>query len=194
MPGFRRGRGAGEGAGISCSTGFLRLSCPRLRSALPISSQCAIKAGRCQLGDYRREVQAVLRTTRATFVTPSTYGTDNRCLTDALARCGKDARGVAVVDPGISNSELQQLHDAGVRGVRVKLPKAELVALSNQIHELGWHMEFYVPGEELADMEETLMSLPTPIVLDHLAHLREPHALQSLAYGTVRRLLDTGHC
>jgi len=62
---------------------------------------------------------------------------------------------VAVVDPGISNSELQQLHDAGVPGVRVKLPKAELVALSNQIHELDGTWSFYVPGEELADMEET---------------------------------------
>ena len=66
----------------------------------PYLPNARLKPGDASLGDYRREVQAVLRTTRATFVTPSTYGTDNRCLTGALARCGKDARGVAVVDPG----------------------------------------------------------------------------------------------
>jgi D-galactarolactone isomerase len=144
--------------------------------------------------DYQREVQAALRTTRAIFVTPSTYGTDNRCLTDALSQLGDQARGVAVVDPDIATSELQRLHDAGVRGVRVHLPKEKLIALSNRLHLLGWHMEFYLPGETLVDMQDTLMSLPTPIVVDHLGHLREPQALQSPAFRTVRKLLDKGQC
>jgi D-galactarolactone isomerase len=160
----------------------------------PYQPNARLRPTNATLGDYRREVQAVLRTTRAIFVTPSTYGTDNRCLTDALAQSGSDARGVAVVDPGISALELEKLHDAGVRGVRVNLPKEQLIELSHRLNPLGWHMEFYLPGDALVGMEDTLMSLPTPIVLDHLAHLREPQALQSAAFRTVRKLLDTGHC
>jgi predicted TIM-barrel fold metal-dependent hydrolase len=160
----------------------------------PYQPNARLRPTDATLADYKSEVQSVLRTTRAIFVTPSTYGTDNRCLTDALAQCGGSARGVAVVDPGITPAELGKLHDAGVRGVRVKLPKEQLVALSHRLHPLGWHMEFYLPGDTLIGMEETLRSLPTPIVLDHLAHLREPQAQKSPAFKTVRRLLDAGNC
>jgi predicted TIM-barrel fold metal-dependent hydrolase len=35
--------------------------------------------------------------------------------------------------------------------------------------------------------------LPTPVVLDHLAHIAEPGGLNSAGYKTARRLLDGGH-
>ena len=56
-----------------------------------------------------RQLQARLGTTRTVVVTPSTYGTDNACTLDALDQLGDQARGVAVVGPGVAEAELSRL-------------------------------------------------------------------------------------
>jgi hypothetical protein len=58
------------------------------------------------------------------LVQPSPYGTDNRLLCHSLEMCHRQglplARGIAVIDPATTpDSELQQLHQYGVRGVRI---------------------------------------------------------------------------
>jgi D-galactarolactone isomerase len=146
------------------------------------------------VSDYKSQVQQRLRTSRAIVVTPSTYGTDNRCLVDGLSQFGSAARGIAVVAPDVGDAELKDLDAAGVRGVRVNLPKEQLIALSHRLHALNWNMEFFVPGDRLVEMEQVLLTLPTPVVLDHLAHVPEPNGLNSAAYKTVRKLLDGGRC
>ena len=40
---------------------------------------------------------------------------------DAMKAAGSQVRGVAVVDPLISNEELEEMHTAGVRGLRVNV-------------------------------------------------------------------------
>ena len=56
-----------------------------------------------------RQLQVRLGTTRTVVVTPSTYGTDTACTLDALDQLGDDARGVAVVDPRVSDADLVDL-------------------------------------------------------------------------------------
>ncbi|WP_368734944.1 amidohydrolase, partial [Pantoea sp. GbtcB22] len=58
---------------------------------------------------------------RHVLVQPSSYETDNRCLTDALAAFGSNARGEAVVDDTVSDAGLDGLQLAGVTGVRFNL-------------------------------------------------------------------------
>src|SRR5256885_5833343 len=67
--------------------------------------------------DYRRMLDS-LGVERGVLVQPSIYGTDNRALLDALAQDPIRLRGIAVVAPDIGSSELAELHEAGVRGVR----------------------------------------------------------------------------
>jgi len=160
----------------------------------PYTPNARLRPTGATVADYRHEVQSALKTSRAILVTPSTYGTDNRCLTDALGQFAGAARGVAVVSADVEIAELRQLHAAGVRGVRVNLPKDQLIALSARLHDMGWHLELFVPSDKLVEMEETLLSLPIPIVLDHLAHLPEPDAVRSKGFKTVRKLLDSGRC
>ena len=144
--------------------------------------------------DYRQQVQQQLRTSRVIAVTPSTYGKDNRCMVDGLKQFNGAARGIAVVAADVGDDELKALDGSGVRGVRVNYPKEELIALSHRLHALGWHMEFLPSNARLPDMEETLLALPTPVVLDHLANVPEPDGMKSAAYKTVRKLLDSGNC
>lgn len=158
----------------------------------PYKADARLKPEPGDVPDYRRSVQARLHTSRVICVTPSTYGTDNRCMLDALAQFQGTARGVAVVPADVSDAELQALHAGGTRGVRLNYSRDQMLALSRRLAPLGWNMEFFVPGEQLPAMESMFLELRTPIVFDHLGHIAEPDGMNSAGYRTVRKLLDTG--
>lgn len=115
----------------------------------------------------------------AVIVQPSIYGTDNRLLVDSLLALDGAARGVAVVDDEVADTELASLHDAGVRGVRVNLestgasdPAAVSRALSAWAGRLagqGWHIQVYAALDAIAAAAPALGRLPVPVVLDHFA-------------------------
>ena len=71
-------------------------------------------ASKDQLWDLRD----FLGFTRNVIVQATCHGADNRALVDALQHSGGMARGVATVKRTITDSELKDLHAAGVRGVR----------------------------------------------------------------------------
>src|SRR5207302_7727296 len=66
-------------------------------------------------------LQEALHLSRVVIVQPSVYGTDNSCTLDGMRRLGPCARGVAVIDDATSNAALDEMHRAGIRGVRVNL-------------------------------------------------------------------------
>ena len=53
------------------------------------------------------------------FVQPSTYGRDNSCMVDAMKKLGSNVRGIVDIDEHASEAELDRLHQAGARGVRI---------------------------------------------------------------------------
>ena len=146
-----------------------------------------------------RKVQARLGVQRNVVVTPSTYGTDNRCTLDALKRFGPNARGVAVVDTSVTDAQLTEMNAAGVRAIRFNLsyPGATtvdmLAPLASRIGALGWHIELVVQGAKLPELERHLLALPCPLVIDHIAHVLQPGGMQSDAMRTAQRLVDKGN-
>src|SRR5450755_4022574 len=68
-----------------------------------------------------KALRARIGTARNVLVTPSVYGTDNRCLVDALTELAGSARGIAVLPLNVSDAELRRLDNAGVKGVRLSL-------------------------------------------------------------------------
>ncbi|MFM0517349.1 MULTISPECIES: amidohydrolase family protein [Caballeronia] len=146
-----------------------------------------------------RLLQARLGVDRNVVVTPSTYGTDNRCTLDVLKRFGSNARGVAVVDTSVSDKELHELHAGGIRAIRFNLsyPGATtvnmLAPLAARIAEMKWHIELVVQGVRLPELESHLSALPCPLVIDHIAHVPEPGGLSSEALRTAQRLVDQGN-
>jgi len=88
---------------------------------------------------------------RNVIVQASCHGTDNAATLDGIARSNGTARGVAVVDPAITDAELARLHAGGIRGVRFNFlkclvdhaPKDAFLALAQRIVPLGWHVVVY---------------------------------------------------
>jgi 2-pyrone-4,6-dicarboxylate lactonase len=113
---------------------------------------------------------------RNVIVQASCHGTDNAATLDAIARSNGRARGVAVVDPAISDAELHALHEAGIRGVRFNFlkrlvdnaPKDRFLDLACRIAPLGWHVVVYFEADILAELTPFLAAIPTIIVVDHL--------------------------
>ncbi len=64
---------------------------------------------------------AVIGIKRAVVVQPSVHGLDNSATLDAIKNSGGSFRGVGRIDDKTSRSELQRLHDGGIRGVRFNL-------------------------------------------------------------------------
>lgn len=146
------------------------------------------------LEDYRH-VQQRLHVRRMVIVTPSTYGIDNRVMLNGLLEAKGDARGIAVVAGTISDKELEELHAAGVRGIRFNLSYGganldELEKLAARVNELGWNVQVVAPGTQLTDLESRLAKLPSRLVIDHMGHVPQPEGVKSAAFAAVTRLLD----
>ncbi|HEX5634840.1 MAG TPA: amidohydrolase family protein, partial [Gemmatimonadales bacterium] len=151
------------------------------------------------VADYRL-LQQRLGTTRAVVVQPAAYGIDNRVTLDALAQMGPAARGVAVVEPSVSDEELAAMHEAGVRGVRFSLYdrtaaviSAEMIEpLAPRIAAMGWHVQLHLRGDQIVAMADLLGRLPGTVVVDHMGRMPQPEGIRHPAFAVVRRLLDTG--
>src|SRR6516164_6413242 len=148
--------------------------------------------------DAYRLFQKRIGATRNVVVTPSTYGTDNSCTLDAMAKLGATACGVAVVDTSVADADLKRLNDLGIRGIRFNLVQAgattvEMIEpLSKRVNDLGWHIQIHMKGEQIAGIEELLLRVPSPIVFDHLGRLAQPNALDNPGFKTISKLIDKG--
>ena len=114
---------------------------------------------------------------RNVIVQASCHGPDNRALVDALNKAGDKARGVAVLDPAVTDEELKALDAAGVRGTRFNFlprladeaPHEVYKAVADRVARLGWHIVVYFEAHDLERLRALLLSFPTKIVVDHLA-------------------------
>ncbi len=113
---------------------------------------------------------------RNVIVQASCHGTDNAALVDALNSAGELARGVAVVDPAITEVELKEMDAAGVRAVRFNFvkrlvdttPREVFLSIAEKIKPLGWHIVVYFEAPDLKDLIPFLNELNTTIVVDHM--------------------------
>ena len=147
--------------------------------------------------DYRL-LQRRLGTSRTVLVTPSTYGSDNRCMLAGLAALGEVARGVAVLDETATEAELQSLHARGVRGIRFNLslgaqpPAESMRPLAERIAPLGWHIQLLAPLATLVSLAPMLRDLPVALVFDHLGRIAPADIGRHPAHALVLDLLRDG--
>ena len=135
------------------------------------------------------------------LVQPSVYGTDNRVLLEGLQSSAGRHRGVAVVDPQITDDALEEMHRLGVRGLRFNLVSpvgnresmaANFRALAPRLLELGWHVQWYAPLQDLPAIADLHEGTRVPAVLDHLAGLHPGVTSADPAWQALQRLSQLG--
>jgi 2-pyrone-4,6-dicarboxylate lactonase len=122
------------------------------------------------------ELRDHLGFSRNVIVQASCHGKNNDALVDALESSKNLARGVAVIDPDISDEELAAMDKAGVRAVRFNFvkrlvdatPKDVFLKIADRIAKLGWHIVVYFEAADLEDLIPFLKNLPTVVVVDHM--------------------------
>ncbi|MEG3145362.1 amidohydrolase family protein [Sphingomonas sp. RT2P30] len=135
---------------------------------------------------------------RNVIVQASCHGTDNAATLDAIARSGGRARGVAVVDPAISDADLAALHEGGIRGIRFNFlkrlvddaPKDRFLEVAGRL-PAGWHVVVYFEADILAELRPFLDAIPVPLVIDHMGRPDVRQGPDGADMRAFRALLDS---
>ncbi|UTR16125.1 amidohydrolase family protein [Salipaludibacillus sp. LMS25] len=142
----------------------------------------------CQ--DYKERVDD-LQIVGGAVVSGSFQGFDQTYLIDALQALGKNFVGVTQLPYGISDEDILELNNAGVRALRFNVQRSgndvlsKLNDVAKRVYELaGWHVELYIDSNYLPEIVTTLESLPA-VSIDHLGLSKE--GLKHLFY-----LVDKG--
>jgi len=128
---------------------------------------------RYTISDYRERLEDYdLR--GGVVVSGSFQAFDQDYLVDALSRLGPEYAGVTQLPVTVSDEELLELDNAGVRAVRFNLKRGgsesvkHLDSMARRVHEqVGWHVELYVDAKDLQDLYSILVALPA-VSIDHL--------------------------
>ena len=148
--------------------------------------------------DQLFELRNFLGFERNVIVQASCHGTNNDALEDALLSSNNLARGVAVVSPDITDSDLKRLDAAGVRAVRFNFlkrlvdnaPRDIFQNIAKKIANLGWHVVVYIEAEDLEDLVPFLQSLPTDIIFDHMARPDVTAGLNSPNFTLFQKIME----
>jgi len=132
---------------------------------------------------------------RNVIVQATCHGKDNRAMVDACRAGGDLARGIASVGADVTDEELADMHDAGVRGVRFNFvkrlvdatPKEVFIGIAERIAKLGWHIVVYFEAADLEELIPFLESLPTIIVVDHMGR---PDVSKGVDHPDFQRFAD----
>lgn len=143
---------------------------------------------------------------RAVFVQPSYYGTDNSCLLEAMKRFGRPCRGVVFLPEHVTSRQIEILHHQGVRGIRLdffradkaKLDQDAIVQMLRHAHDivrdLGWHVELYSPGHVTRDLFDYLGGLDVDFCVNHLGYMKAERGIEDADFLQFIELAKTRHC
>ena len=147
-----------------------------------------------------RRLHDRLGLSRAVIVQSQGHGFDHGPLLDALATGAGRYRGVALVRPGTSASDVARYDAAGVCGARFNFmahlsgrldPDAMRDAI-RLVAPRGWHVAVHVGGSQLVETEPFIRSIEAPVVIDHMARPDIAKGPDGPVASTLKRLLDSG--
>jgi 2-pyrone-4,6-dicarboxylate lactonase len=168
----------------------------------PLAAERAYNVPEASLEAHER-MKRRLGLERTVLVQASGYGNDNLAMLAALRQLGAQGRAVTVFDPGTPASELEKLHQLGVRGLRLNLQtlpsryasdRARLVReYERLLAPLGWHLQVFANGAALQLLEPVLQSSRVKVVIDHMGLPDAAAGIEQPGFQAVLRLLRKDH-
>ncbi|HEX2891277.1 amidohydrolase family protein [Vineibacter terrae] len=137
--------------------------------------------------------------THGVLVQVSVHGADNRLMLEALRNHQRRLRGVAVAAPDVSDAALRDMHDAGVRGLRLNVSVGggvgfeALEMLAARIAPMGWHLQLLTTPARLVEVAPRLPGLGVPVVIDHMAMVPAVAGVAHPAFQALLALVKNGH-
>ena len=154
------------------------------------------------LPDEMAALHKALRVQRVVIVTPSVYGTDNSATLYGMKARGDDARGVAVIDAAVTESQLDAMGEAGMRGIRLNLatsgmndPKVardRLRAAADRMARRNWHVQIYTTLPMISAIKDLVAASPVPVVFDHFGGAQARLGLEQPGFADLLDLVRSG--
>ena len=138
-----------------------------------LSEQRGYTPEECSIETYR-EIMGILGIDRAVIVQGSAHGNDNRVTVDAVRKLGDHGRGIVLVPPDVSDTELEVFKSAGICGLRLStISKAgygteHLMTMVKRAQELDWMVLLHFGNvDEIVGQVQLLENMPINFVIDH---------------------------
>jgi predicted TIM-barrel fold metal-dependent hydrolase len=139
---------------------------------------------------------------RVVIVTPSIYGTDNTSTLYGMRARGANARGVAVIDHGTTESELDTMGQLGVRGIRLNLAtggvndpavgRQRFLAAVERMKARRWHIQMYTNLAMISGIRQAVAASPVPVVFDHFGGAQAALGTQQPGFADLVELVRSG--
>jgi 2-pyrone-4,6-dicarboxylate lactonase len=134
---------------------------------------------------------------RNVVVQATCHGADNSAMLDVLASSPGRSRGVATLRPDVSEAELLEMHELGVRGARFNYvrrlvdphPDEYYYQIVDKIAPLGWHVVIYFEAADLDAHWDFFTSLKTRVVVDHMGRPDVTKSVDGPEFGRFLRLM-----
>jgi len=154
------------------------------------------------LPDEMSALHRALHIERVVIVTPSVYGANNASTLYGMKARGATARGVAVIDDKTPESELDAMHQAGVRGIRINLStvgqddaslgrrrfQAEVARVKNR----NWHIQMYTNLSVISAIKDLVGTSPVSVVFDHFGGVEAAKGLKQPGFADLLDLVRSG--
>ncbi len=139
---------------------------------------------------------------RVVIVTPSVYGTDNSATLFGMTARGANARGVAVIDDKTAEGELDAMHKAGFRGIRLNLAtggindpnvgRSRFSAAVERMKARGWHVQLFTNLAMITAIKELVATSPVPVVFDHFGGAQADLGVNQPGFSDLVELVKSG--
>jgi predicted TIM-barrel fold metal-dependent hydrolase len=152
--------------------------------------------------DEMSALHKALRMERVVVVTPSVYGTDNSSSQYGMMARGALARGVAVIGDKTTDGDLDAMHKAGFRGVRLNLatggvndPSVARPRFTTAVERMktrNWHVQIYTNLAMITAIKDLVMSSPVPVVFDHFGGAQAALGVEQPGFSDLVELVKSG--
>ena len=139
---------------------------------------------------------------RVVIVTPSVYGTDNSATLFGMKARGATARGVAVIDDKTSESDLDAMGQAGIRGVRLNLAtggvsdpavgRPRFQAAIERVKNRNWHIQLFTNLAMISAIKDLVAASPVPVVFDHFGGAQAGLGVEQPGFADLTELVRSG--
>ncbi|MGZ5171789.1 MAG: amidohydrolase family protein, partial [Burkholderiales bacterium] len=139
---------------------------------------------------------------RVVIVTPSVYGTDNSATLYGMKARGNNARGVAVIDDKTSESDLDAMGKAGMRGIRLNLAtggtndpnvaRKRFQAASERMQPRKWHIQIYTSLAVISGIKDLVAVSSVPVVFDHFGGAQAALGVDQPGFSDLLALVKSG--
>jgi predicted TIM-barrel fold metal-dependent hydrolase len=139
---------------------------------------------------------------RVVIVTPSVYGTDNLATIYGMKARGADARGIAVIDEKTSDSDLDRMNQAAVRGIRLNLTtggspdphtgRQRFQVAIERLRGRNWHLQVLTDLTMISALRDLVAVSPIPVVFDHFGGAEASRGLLQPGFSDLVEMVRLG--